>query len=80
MASTKVMPCDCTSVLSVIAKQAGAKTEQCFRFEIPWFNRTNGVKFQDEQYGAGQRLHNDRSKAGKHLGWTCTCCGRAKLD
>lgn len=82
MALTKILPCDCLAVFVVIVKQAGAKTEQCPRWEVPWYNRENGAKYQDAKYGKGMRLHNERfvTKTRKHIGWTCSCCGKPKLD
>ena len=35
-------------------------------------------KFQDEKYGKGMRIHNER--AGKNGGYRCTVCGKEKSD
>lgn len=77
---TRVMPCDCTELLFIVVKQAGAATDKCPRWEQPWFARKQGAQFQDEQYGKGQRLHSKRMKDSKAKGWTCSVCGRQKAD
>lgn len=32
--------------------------------------------YQDQEYGKGRRVKNERVKDGKHKGWTCTVCGQ----
>jgi len=35
-------------------------------------------KFQDKQYGNGNRLHNYAKNHPKGGGWRCTVCGKEK--
>lgn len=77
---SKVMPCECDEVLFVVVKQAGADSDKCPRWDMPWFARKQGAQFQDARYGSGRRLHNERVKDGKRKGWTCTVCGKEKMD
>jgi hypothetical protein len=74
--STKIMSCDCLSAQFLVVKQAGAKSDLCPQWELPWWAKELGAKFQDLLYGKGMRLHNERVAKGKSLGWTCTICGR----
>jgi hypothetical protein len=78
--TTKIMPCDCMEVLFVVVKQAGADRHKCPRWEMPWFARTQGAQYQDAKFGTGRRLHNRREKDSKHIGWTCSVCGKEKTD
>lgn len=35
-------------------------------------------KFQDEEYGKGNRVHNLKEKDHKKTGWKCTVCSDVK--
>ncbi len=79
MAETKVLPCDCTSAFLFRVKCGGTKSDLKPTCPIPFINRENGAKSQDDRYGKGLRLHNVCKVKGKTVAHCCTVCGKRKV-
>ena len=40
------------------------------------FQCTCKSEFQDQHYGKGIRVFNERTSGSKNIGWRCTVCGK----
>jgi hypothetical protein len=74
--ATKVLPCDCTGITEFKVKSAGDRSGFRWIVPVPFYNRNNGARFQDAQYGLGRRIHNVSEKDGNKS--FCTVCGKLK--